>query len=84
MIHLLEDLFDKQVRPALAAHGGSIDIVDFDNGKLFLKFAGGCQGCSSSQATLKQGIEKIVLAKYPEIKEVVDLTDHGSGDNPYM
>ncbi len=84
MIRHLEKLFDEQVRPALAAHGGNVEIVDIDGNKLFLKLSGGCQGCSSSNATLKGGIENLIKQKFPEITEVIDLTDHHSGKNPYM
>jgi len=84
MIRQLEKLFDDQVRPALAAHGGGVEIVDYDNDRLYLKLSGGCQGCASSTATLKDGIEKLVKEQYPEVLEVIDLTDHASGDNPYF
>jgi Fe/S biogenesis protein NfuA len=84
MIRQLEKLFDEQVRPALAAHGGGVEIVDFDNDRLYLKLSGGCQGCSSSTATLKDGIERLVKETYPDVVEVIDLTDHSSGDNPYF
>jgi Fe-S cluster biogenesis protein NfuA len=83
MIRKMESLFDEQVRPALASHGGNVEIIDIDNAKLFVKLTGGCQGCSSSLATLKDGISRLVKDKFPEIEEVVDLTDHNSGDNPY-
>ena len=53
MLRKLEILFDEQVRPALAAHGGNVEIVDIDNNQVFLRLQGGCQGCSSSNATLK-------------------------------
>lgn len=84
MIRKIENLMDEQVRPALAAHGGNVEIVDLDNNKLFLRLQGGCQGCSSSSATLKDGIERLVKQTFPEIEEVVDLTDHSSGENPYF
>ena len=84
MIRKLENLFDDQVRPALAAHGGNVEIVDLDNNILFLRLQGGCQGCSSSSATLKQGIQTLVKQNFPEITDVVDVTDHESGENPYM
>lgn len=84
MIRKLENLFDEQVRPALAAHGGDVEIVDLDNDILYLRLQGGCQGCSSSAATLKQGIATLVKQKFPSIKEVIDVTDHESGENPYM
>lgn len=84
MIRKLENLFDEQVRPALAAHGGNVEIVDLDNDVLYLRLQGGCQGCSSSAETLKQGIATLVKQKFPMIKEVLDVTDHDSGENPYM
>lgn len=84
MIRQLETLFDEQVRPALAAHGGNVEIVDIDNDILYLRLKGGCQGCSSSAATLKDGIERLVKQSYPDIKQVVDVTDHASGENPYF
>ena len=83
MIAQIENLFDKQIRPALAQHGGNVEIIDVDNQKLFVKLVGGCQGCSSSKATLKDGIEQLVKQKFPDILEVVDITDHSSGENPY-
>jgi Fe/S biogenesis protein NfuA len=84
MLKKLEILFDEQVRPALAAHGGNVEIIDIDNDKLFVRLQGGCQGCSSSKATLKDGIQTLVKQHFPMITEVVDLTDHVSGENPYM
>ncbi len=84
MLKKLELLFDEQVRPALAAHGGNVEIIDLDNDKLFVRLSGGCQGCASSKATLKDGIQTLVKQNFPSISEVVDLTDHLSGENPYM
>ncbi len=83
MIGQLEKFFDEKIRPGIAGHGGAVEIIDIDNDKLFLRLSGGCQGCSSSKVTLKDGIEKLVKEKFPEIKEVVDLTDHSAGTNPY-
>ncbi|MEX1310634.1 MAG: NifU family protein [Candidatus Sulfomarinibacteraceae bacterium] len=48
-----------------------------------MQFGGGCQGCGQSQVTLSQGIETAILADVPEIKRVLDGTDHASGANPY-
>ena len=84
MINKLEKLLDKKIRPSLMAHGGNIEIIDYDNDILFVKLQGGCQGCSSAKATLKDGVEKAVKKEFPEVKKVVDLTDHHSGNNPYM
>ncbi|MEE2671261.1 MAG: NifU family protein [Bdellovibrionota bacterium] len=85
MIHKIEKVLDEQIRPALASHGGDIEIVDYDNNKLFVKLSGGCQGCSSSKATLKDGIERLIVGKFPGlVDELVDMTDHAAGDNPFM
>jgi len=84
MLQKLEKLFDDKIRPSLMAHGGNIEIIDYDNDILFIKLQGGCQGCSSSKATMKDGVEKIVKQHFPEVQTIVDLTDHQSGENPYM
>lgn len=85
MIRKIEKILDEQIRPALASHGGDIEVVDFDNNKLFVKLSGGCQGCSSSKATLKDGIERLLVSKFPDyVHAVVDLTDHTAGENPFM
>ena len=85
MLKKIEKVLDEQIRPALASHGGGIEVIDYDNNKLFVKLSGGCQGCSSSKATLKDGVERLLIQKFPEIiNELVDLTDHASGDSPFM
>jgi Fe/S biogenesis protein NfuA len=85
MLRKIEKVLDEQIRPALASHGGDIEIVDYDNNKLFVKLTGGCQGCSSSKATLKDGIERLVVSKFPQlVDEIIDLTDHAAGDKPFM
>lgn len=84
MLKQIDRLLDEQVRPALASHGGNVELVDIDNGEVFLRLTGGCHGCSSSQATVQQGIEKLIQSKYPFISKVIDVTDHSSGENPYM
>ena len=80
----IDSLLEEQVRPGLAAHGGNVEVIDVDNNQVFLKLTGGCHGCSASSAPLKQGIEKGIKQNFPEIKDVIDLTDHKSGENPYM
>jgi len=73
----------ESVNPAIAAHGGRAELVSVDGSTAYLKLGGGCQGCGMAQVTLKQGIEKILLEAIPEITEVVDVTDHASGSDPY-
>jgi Fe/S biogenesis protein NfuA len=84
MLQKLEKLFDEHVRPSLASHGGNVEIVDLDNDILYVRLHGGCQGCSSSKVTLNEGIHKLVKKNFPNIVDIVDLTDHKEGENPYM
>ena len=80
----MEKIFDAEVRPGLAGHGGSVDIVDIDNDILYIKFKGGCHGCSASSTTVKDGIKVVVNKHFDEILDVIDITDHTTGKNPYM
>ena len=54
------------------------------DGVVVLSFGGGCHGCGMVDVTLKQGIEKTLLAKVPGVTAVRDATDHESGQAPYM
>lgn len=83
MLRQLEKLLDEKIRPGLKTHNGNVELVDVDNNKVFIKLTGGCQGCMASKMTLKNGIEQIIKKEYPEITEVIDLTDHNAGTNPY-
>ena len=83
MRYKLQKLLDEHVNPMVAQHGGQIHLVDYVNKTAFIRMSGGCQGCSSSALTLKQGVEKAIFEAYPRVKQIVDVTDHGSGENPY-
>ena len=76
-------LLDQRINPALASHGGFATLVGVDGGTVFVTMGGGCQGCSMSQATLTEGIQKAILEAIPEVTEVIDATDHAAGDNPF-
>jgi Fe/S biogenesis protein NfuA len=79
----VQTLLDRQVNPAIAAHGGFARLEKVDAGTAFVTMGGGCQGCAMSALTLREGIEKAILANIPEITEVADATDHGAGENPF-
>jgi Fe/S biogenesis protein NfuA len=79
----VRQVLDLQVNPAIAAHGGSAELVAVEDGSAFLRLGGGCVGCGMVAATLKQGVESAIRAGVPEITRVVDVTDHASGTNPY-
>jgi Fe/S biogenesis protein NfuA len=77
-------ILDEQINPAIAAHGGRADLVAVEGSIAYLVLSGGCQGCGLAAVTLSQGIEVAILDNVPEIQEVVDVTDHASGVNPYF
>jgi Fe/S biogenesis protein NfuA len=78
-------VLEQAVNPSIASHGGRADLVALDegDGTAYLRLSGGCQGCAMSQMTLRQGIETTLLEEVPELTRVADVTDHGSGDNPF-
>jgi Fe/S biogenesis protein NfuA len=76
-------LLDTEINPAIAAHGGRVNLVDVRNNKVYLAFGGGCHGCGLVDVTLKQGIETRIREVVPEVTEIVDTTDHSTGENPY-
>lgn len=80
----IEWLLETDINPALAAHGGKVALTEVTAElQAVLRFGGGCQGCGMADVTLKQGIEKTLLTKIPELTGVLDATDHRSGAKPY-
>jgi Fe/S biogenesis protein NfuA len=77
------EVLDTQINPQIAAHGGFAELVAIEAPVAYLRMGGGCQGCGMAAVTLSQGIEVALLESVPEITEVVDVTDHASGSNPY-
>ncbi len=77
-------LLEAEINPQLASHGGQVALAEFtEEGIAVLKFGGGCQGCGMVDATLKNGVEKTLMEKIPEVKGVQDITEHDQGENPY-
>ena len=77
-------LFDEQVNPMVARHGGRVELIDVQDAVVMLRLGGGCQGCGMADVTLRQGIEGMLGQFIPEVKGVVDITDHASGASPYF
>jgi Fe/S biogenesis protein NfuA len=77
-------VLEQQINPAIAMHGGSAELVAVEDETAYLRLGGGCVGCGMASVTLSQGIEVAILEAVPEIEEVVDVTDHASGTNPYF
>ena len=80
----VRQLLDQQINPAIAMHGGIAQLISIEGSTANLELGGGCQGCGLAAVTLRQGIEKAILETVPEITEVVDITNHDLGENPYF
>ena len=79
----VQELLDSTINPAVAGHGGFVQLIDVKDNKVYLQLGGGCQGCGAADITLKSGIERLIKEELPEVEEVLDTTDHGAGTNPY-
>ena len=73
-----------EINPGLAAHGGEVLLVEVvDEKTAVLQFGGGCQGCGMVDLTLKDGVERTLLEKIPELNKILDVTDHSYRENAY-
>ena len=80
----VQTVLESQINPAIASYGGVAQLVGVEGQDIYLKLGGGCQGCGMAQVTLTQGIETSLREAIPEIGNIIDATDHASGDNPYF
>lgn len=80
----VREVLDSQVNPAIAAHGGQITLIDVEDTEIYVEMGGGCQGCALSRMTLRQGVERMLREAIPELTAIHDVTDHSSGENPYL
>jgi Fe/S biogenesis protein NfuA len=76
-------VLDERVNPALASHGGFVSLVEVKEDKAYVAMGGGCQGCGMASVTLNDGIIVMIKDAVPEIAEVVDVTNHAMGRNPF-
>jgi Fe/S biogenesis protein NfuA len=73
-----------EINPGLASHGGQVTLLEvIDGNTAVLQFGGGCQGCSAVDITLKQGVERSLLAQIPELVAIRDSTDHSVREHAY-
>jgi Fe/S biogenesis protein NfuA len=80
----VRDVVAFQVNPMLAEHGGYVEFVGHDGlGTAHLTMGGGCQGCSLSAMTMRDGVRAMLSEHVPAIQRVVDITDHAAGEHPY-
>lgn len=79
----VQEAIDTQINPGVASHGGHVALLDVKDDIAYIALGGGCQGCGMADVTLKQGIEVLLKEAVPEIRQVIDTTDHAAGKNPF-
>lgn len=79
----MQELLNNTVNVYVAEHNGHIIVEKIENSTAYIKMTGGCQGCSQSGTTIKEGVASILKSNYPEISHIIDITEHQFGDNPY-
>jgi Fe/S biogenesis protein NfuA len=78
------EVLTRVVNPFIAGHGGHVDLVGVESTTAYVELSGGCHGCGMARATLRQAIAVAICDAVSEINEVVDVTDHQSGLQPYF
>ena len=79
----VKQVLDQEINPAVAAHGGVINLLDVRGRDVFVHMGGGCQGCGMAAQTLRQGVEESLRKAVPHMGSLYDITDHAQGKNPY-
>jgi Fe/S biogenesis protein NfuA len=79
----VQRVLQEQINPSVAAHGGFITLLKVEDQVAYIVMGGGCQGCGLANATLQQGVETAIKEAVPEIREVVDATNHAAGERPF-
>ncbi|MBI2401924.1 MAG: NifU family protein [Gemmatimonadetes bacterium] len=80
---VVDRLFREEINPMVARHGGKVELLDVQDATVVVRMMGGCQGCGMATVTLRQGIETALRQAIPGVQGIKDITDHGSGKNPY-
>ena len=84
LVERVRYVIETEVNPQLASHGGRVSLREIDaDGVVVLQFGGGCHGCGMVDVTLRNGIERTLCERIPEVTGVRDATDHDRGERPY-
>lgn len=79
----VQKVIDEYINPGVAGHGGWVLLRDVKDKSVYVQMGGGCQGCGLSAVTLRAGIENAIRQAVPEVQEIIDITAHEAGENPY-
>jgi cystathionine gamma-synthase len=80
----LRDVLEREIRPAVGGHDGDVQLLAVSDGDVTLALTGRCQGCTLAEVTMRQGIERLLRDRLPDLRSLVDATDHAAGTNPYF
>jgi Fe-S cluster biogenesis protein NfuA len=80
----VQQVLDTDINPAIASHGGNVQLIDVRENNISIRMGGGCQGCGMANVTLRNGVETAIRRTVPEVGVIQDETDHASGRNPYF
>ena len=82
----IQKFIDEDINPALAGHGGFLEIADFndEHNDIYVTMGGGCQGCAASAETLYTQIASYLREEFPNLGKIIDVTDHDAGLNPHF
>ncbi len=84
MFDIVDQMFEREINPAVAQHGGKVELIDVQDKTVIVRMMGGCQGCGMADVTLRQGIESSLKRALPSLQGLKDITDHAAGTNPYF
>lgn len=85
LLERVQYVIETEINPMLASHKGRVSLEEVTaDGVVVLRFGGGCHGCGMVDVTLRNGIEKTLRERVPEVSAVRDATDHASGAAPYI
>jgi NFU1 iron-sulfur cluster scaffold homolog, mitochondrial len=84
IFQIVERVLQRDINPAVAQHGGKVELIDVQDRRVIVRMMGGCQGCGMANVTLRQGIEAQLRRIVPGLAGLVDITDHAGGTNPYF
>ena len=78
----IKQVLEDEISPGVAHHGGSVNFISYENGKVMLELSGSCSGCAGSTMTLNYITESIIKEQIPEV-DVVEGFDDPMSNNPF-
>ena len=77
VVELVKEMLETRIQPAIQEDGGDIKFMRWDGetGTVYLRLIGACKSCSSSEITLKNGIEEMLKYYIDEVKNVEQVDD---------